>query len=175
MARYDDCLAVILKNEGGYVNNPADPGGATNQGITQGVYDAYRHAQSLPQQPVQFITSAEVSAIYFNNYWLPAHCDTMRVPLDLVVFDTAVNMGVSGAMTLLGQAANVDTGGIVSTGALQVIGNFDPMSLAAQTLDQREAKYKAIVAAKPQQGIFLKGWLNRLDTLRTLCGIPTEN
>lgn len=69
MSRFDDCLSHILKFEGGFVDHPADKGGATNKGITQAVYDAYRQTN---RRSVKFIEDNEVRDIYQSNYWFPA-------------------------------------------------------------------------------------------------------
>src|SRR5690349_17054494 len=86
-------LSFILKWEGGFVDDPDDRGGRTNKGITQRVYDAWRDRQGQPRSDVRDIADADVQAIYQQNYWQPASCDQLREKLDLVEFDTAVNMG----------------------------------------------------------------------------------
>ena len=145
-------LAFVLRWEGGYVNDPADPGGATNKGITQGTYNAYRQDKGLPTQSVRFITQSEVEDIYFNRYWKASGSDQLSPGLAMVQFDTAVNMGVSRANQFLAQARQ-------SAGT-------DETSLINRYLAIREAYYRGIVANNPSQGKFLNGWLNRLNTLR---------
>src|ERR1700744_100157 len=97
MNRFIDCLTFTLQQEGGYSNNPADHGGATSFGVTQAAYDAYRAAQGLPQPPVQYIALSDATAIYQANYWNAAQCSRMPAPIDLCVFDTAVNSGIERA------------------------------------------------------------------------------
>jgi lysozyme family protein len=62
-------LAAVLVHEGGYVNDPRDPGGATNKGVTQAVYDDWRRIRSLPRRTVEAINAYEVGAIYRKLYW----------------------------------------------------------------------------------------------------------
>ncbi len=102
--RFFKCLQFILKWEGGYSNHPNDPGGKTNKGITQRVYDLYRTSKKLPRRDVRFISDDEVREIYFHKYWVRAHAGDLPAPLDLVVFDTAVNCGVGTAIRFLQQA-----------------------------------------------------------------------
>ena len=90
-------LPFVLRWEGGYVHHPDDPGGATNKGVTQRVYDGWRAGEGLGLRSVRLIEDDEVRAIYQTGYWLPPHCDDLRSRLDLVQFDTAVNMGVGRA------------------------------------------------------------------------------
>lgn len=97
-------LAFVLRWEGGYSDHPLDPGGATNQGVTQATYDAYRRSQGWPVRSVREIHDAEVRAIYHERYWLRAGCDTISPPaLALCVMDAAVNSGVGAALRWLGE------------------------------------------------------------------------
>ena len=63
-------LPFVLRWEGGFVHHPDDPGGATNQGVTQRVYDAWRAGEGLGQRSVRLIDDDEVRAIYETGYWL---------------------------------------------------------------------------------------------------------
>ena len=101
------CLAQVLKYEGGYVNHPKDPGGPTNQGVTERVYDAYRKDKHLPIQSVQKIEPIEVSDIYQDQYWNKCECDRLPSGIDFVVFDYAVNSGVNRASRALQAALGV--------------------------------------------------------------------
>lgn len=95
------CLAVTLVEEGGWSNNPHDPGGATMKGVTQRVYAAYRKRKGLPQQSVVKISVEELQDIYSTMYWVPAGCNALADGLDMVVFDCAVNSGPIEAKRLL--------------------------------------------------------------------------
>ena len=98
---FDRALAFVLRWEGGYSDHPEDPGGATNMGITQGTYDAWRKRRGLPPRPVREITREEVAAIYRERYWAPLGCDKLPADLALMVFDCAVNQGPAKARELL--------------------------------------------------------------------------
>lgn len=107
-AAFAQSIPFVLRWEGGFVDHPADPGGRTNKGVTQKVYDRWRARQGLAPRDVKFIDEAEVHAIYETDYWLPPRCDLLSRPLDLVQFDTAVNMGVGRAVRLLQQCVGCD-------------------------------------------------------------------
>lgn len=141
---FDRALPIILKFEGGYVNNPADTGGATNRGVTQRVYHAYRDSVGLPRQDVRRIAEHEVADIYENRYWVPVGCDKLNYTEALVCFDSAVNHGVGRAKRLVREVGT------------------DPLALIAR----RERFYHAIVAARPEAKVFLRGWMNRMKHLR---------
>lgn len=96
MSIWPQALALILALEGGYSNHPDDPGGATNYGITQAVYDAWRQGQGLEPQPVARITREEVANIYRERYWAgePAWWDRAGHPgVALYLFDMRVQHG----------------------------------------------------------------------------------
>lgn len=160
----EQALAFTIPAEGGYVNNPADPGGATNHGITQGTYNAYRASLKYPPQDVSLITDAEVQAIYSEMYWTPAHCPDMPAALACAHFDTAVNMGVNSAIKMLQRAAGVDDDGVYGPATSAEV-THQGNNLIIPYLDERRARYRQIVAAKPTQEVFLKGWLNRVNSL----------
>lgn len=151
-ANYKPSLSLVLAHEGGYVNHPKDPGGATNQGVTQAVYDAYRKLRGLPLQSVKFITSAEVAEIYMKQYWRLVRGDDLPAGLDYAVFDFAVNSGVSRAIRYLQRLVGVDDDG--------VIGDF---TLAASFDAARRHEEKLIGAY----------CANRLAFLKSLSTFPT--
>lgn len=147
MSRFNECLAFVLQWEGGFVNDPDDPGGATNKGITQGVYDHWLRRQDKPRHSVENISDDEVAAIYKADYWDQVAKD-LQPPLDLAAFDTAVNCGVARAIRWLSYCWNGD---------------------AVQTkeclLKKRRAHYDWLIARRPTMVKFRKGWTRRVDAL----------
>ena len=136
-------LGFVLKWEGGYVDNPYDKGGATNNGITQYTYNNWRKSQGLEQKSVIDIKMSEVEEIYYKNYWLQAGCQHMSPKFAILAFDTAVNMGLARVNQFLKAAQ----------------WKYPEKFIAA-----RKAKYEEF-AQYGNQKIFLKGWLNRLNSL----------
>lgn len=104
MSDFERCLEFVLRWEGGFVNHPSDPGGATNRGITQKTYNTYRQSKKLPIRSVEVIGLEEVRDIYKTRYWDAAGCEALLGGLDLMHFDTAVNMGVGRARQYLSQS-----------------------------------------------------------------------
>ena len=142
--RFLDCLPVTLAYEGGYVFDKDDPGGATNHGVTQKVYDEWRVHRNLPRQSVKLIGDDEVRTLYRTNYWDAAGCNDLTPPLDLMHFDAAVNHGITRAVKFLTASDKTANGYLVV----------------------REAFYHALVKQKPVLAKFERGWLNRVDDLR---------
>jgi lysozyme family protein len=158
------CLAHVLKSEGGYVNHPNDKGGATNKGITQAVFSEYLKSRGLPVESVREITPADVERIYATRYWNAAKCREFPPKVAAVLFDAAVNHGVTKAIKLLQRALGLAEDGIVGPKTLAASEAFGVSEVFCKT---REKFYRDIVAAKPDQAVFLRGWLNRIRDLRT--------
>jgi len=89
---FDKALKFVLKWEGGYSNDPRDPGGETKYGISK---------RSYPELDISKLTLKQAKEIYYQNYWLKCGCDELPYPFNIVVFDTAVNMGRHRAMEFL--------------------------------------------------------------------------
>ncbi len=171
-ALFDRCLEIVLEHEGGFVDHPNDPGGATNRGVTQQTYDAYRKKKGLPKRTVKELEDTECGEIYFQGFWRPAKC--MELPNDalaLLTFDSAVNHGPRQALKLLQQAAGMPDGqcdGLwgANTRTRVITAAANAQALAEAFLLKRERLYRRIVEANPRLGAFLRGWMNRIVSLR---------
>lgn len=107
MDAFRTALSFTLRWEGGFVNHPKDPGGATNYGVTQATYNTWRSGKGLPQRSVQEITREEVEAIYRELFWIPIGGEALAkksLPLAVSAFDFAVNSGVGRAKSFLASA-----------------------------------------------------------------------
>ncbi len=172
MNRFDYCLAFVTGPdiEGGLSNHKADRGGLTNHGVTQKTYNEYRKNAGLSPRSVTGITSDEVTAIYRTKYWNVAKCGVMPAPLDLYVFDAAVNHGPARAVKLLQRALGEDDDGQVgpvTVGALQEeVAAGQLPELCRNYLATRQDFYDQIIENDPSQQVFANGWSNRLEHLR---------
>lgn len=168
---FNSALNFVLRWEGGYVNHPADPGGATNFGVTQVTYNQYRTTKKLSLQSVKSISALEVQDIYASNYWLKAGCDSLPSKLALCHFDWAVNHGTTGAIKTLQQVANAPPDGILGPQTKKALATAltikGEASLIANYCAIRESCYRRWGVGR--QAVFLEGWLNRLDALRKAC------
>lgn len=172
-------LQMVLRHEGGYVDHPADRGGPTNMGITQKTYRAYLRARNpalsdadLAAYPMKDMSADVIAEIYYQGYWRPARCvDMPNEALAAVTFDAAVNHGAKQAIRLLQQGAGMaafDCDGAwgprtrsrVKSAAADSVGLIDGVLLA------RERFYRQLVKDDPTQGVFLRGWMNRLAHLK---------
>lgn len=96
MADFERAFRVLVGEEGGYVNDPADPGGETKFGISKRAY---------PAVDISNLTLDQAKAIYRRDYWAPLQLDARPWGPALVLFDCAVNQGVARARSLLAQVA----------------------------------------------------------------------
>lgn len=104
MTHFHRCIDFILIEEGGLSEHRADPGGLTHYGISQ---------RSYPALDIRRLTLDDAKAIYRRDYWARIKGDQLPLGLDLVVFDMAVNAGVSRAIRLLQQLGGIPDDGII--------------------------------------------------------------
>lgn len=162
---FEDALKFVLKWEGGFTNHPKDPGGATNKGITQKVYDVYKVSRKHPKMSVKHILDFEVKEIYETKYWDLVRAKWLKAPLGLVMFDTAVNFGPAGAIRRLQKALKVKITGTWTQEISDVIHECDAGKVALEICKLRKIWRNYRVKQNPSQKVFLKGWLNRDNDL----------
>lgn len=181
-----DALRHTLKFEGGYANDPADSGGETFRGISRRNWPDWPGWELIDRVKARGAVTAElinaafegdwkmeqsVAAFYQKNFWRPFEKLEASGRITAKLFDTAVNVGVGGAVKMLQRAIN--RMGPISP--LEVDGKLGPRTIAAYGLAtsgdevcfldtfcrEQEAHYRRIVQRKPSQERFLKGWLRR--------------
>lgn len=158
-------LRHVLALEGGWSNDPADPGGPTNRGITLATYAAWRRRQITSQSrpglvaELRTIPASTVETIYREAYWRAARCHVLPAPVALMQFDTAVNQGPLRAVLILQEALDVT-----------IDGEIGPRTLAAVLAADQIALLKAIAAIRRRRyrqtrnfARFGRGWLNRVE------------
>jgi lysozyme family protein len=168
---FDRALSDVLQHEGGFVDHPADRGGATNFGITQSVYDDYRRKSGTPLQSVKNISHPEVSQIYRDQYWTPsgaAQLASSDAWLAQFVFDYAVHSGVRTAVQSLQRLLGVKVDGVFGPITLRAtLGHINNIKL--RYIAQRYEFLADIVRRNPSQSVFILGWTRRLNAfLRAL-------
>ncbi len=155
LVEFDDIIEVVLHHEGGYVNDPDDPGGETNFGIAK---------RSHPDVDIANLTKEGAKEIYKRDYWDGNKVEELPEELRHIYFDMCVNQGKGRAVKILQQAVNA------KGGDLKVDGGLGPMTLKAilksnLELDRVRAyrvKYYAdLVTRKPDLEKFYFGWFRR--------------
>jgi lysozyme family protein len=163
VAGFAKSMPLILAYEGGKVDNPRDPGGRTNQGVIQRVYDSYRRGVGKAPQDVYKMTATERDTIYRRQYWDAVQGDKLPSGVDFVVFDGGVNSGPSQSIKWLQRALGVTADGQLGMVTLDAVVNYgDYDELVDKIVDRREAFLKALKTFKT----FGRGWLIRTAAVR---------
>lgn len=176
MTNFPKALAFVLRWEGKLSDDPIDRGGRTAYGLTQRTFDSWLAERNAhPGRDVWTITPQEVSAIYEERYWDTCKCDQLPDKIDLCVFDASVNHGPRKSIQFLQGAAGVVDDGVLGPQTMRAIDQDKSAGrleyLLVGMLKAREQLYAAIVDNDPKQSRFLKGWLNRLNSLRAEVGV----
>lgn len=178
MSSFDKAIGVILKHEGGYVNHPNDPGGATNYGISLRFLADYPeigdfdHDGDVDAEDIRVMTIEDASQIYKQAWWDKFKYGLINdQTIATKVFDFSVNMGAKRAHILLQRALNRAFGlkltedGIVGPNTRNVINSAVDGSGEQQLLDAYCATawdfYQGLIANNPKLSVFAKGWKNR--------------
>jgi lysozyme family protein len=162
-ADYARCLAFVFEAEGGYVDDPLDPGGATNLGITLRVLTEWRHT-AVTKQDVKDLTHAEAGAIYRARYWNTTRCGELPAGVDLMVFDGAVNLGPAQSARMLQAAVGTTQDGSIGPITLQAALKGNAVATIEVIASSRLAFYRSL----PTFGHFGAGWTARVSRAKAL-------
>jgi uncharacterized protein (TIGR02594 family) len=179
LSTFDLAIAHVLDMEGGYTDDPHDPGGPTNLGITLATYAAWRSVAVTPDSfgqlkvELRALDRATATAIYRARYWTPSRAAEMPPALALMHFDATVNHGVTGATRLLHQALGLDANDRIADDVISAIADQNIERLVDAYADARAAKYRSL----SHFWRFGRGWLNRVTKTRAaamaLISLPT--
>ena len=149
MSYYDECFTRLIGNEGGYVNNPKDPGGETKWGISR---------RSYPELDIKNLTQDDAKAIYRRDFWDTCRCDELFPVLAFSLFDCSVNSGCGQAVKLLQQALGVDADGVFGRVTARRVNDQNESVLTAKYLGRR---LQFMTNLRPWD-TFSKGWARRI-------------
>ena len=155
MADFQQAVALTLQHEGGYVNDPADPGGATNMGITQ---------RDLPETPIQNLTVAQAVAYYSNTYWKGLYSSLTSQQLANKLFDWGVLFGVGTAVKVLQGVLGIKQDGLFGPASLAAVNATDGVMLLEEYKNSMLIHASRVVAANPTLTKFLAGWMRRINS-----------
>ena len=160
-AAFESAFERTLALEGGYSDDPNDPGGETRWGISKRAY---------PGEDIKRLTVEQAKAIYWRDYWNRLRCGDMRGDVAAELFDTAVNMGTGVAAFLAQEACNY------LGESLRVDGTIGPVTIAAlarqaspdllKVLNGLQlCRYVALVTQNPSHQRYARGWLKRIQVV----------
>jgi uncharacterized protein (TIGR02594 family) len=166
-ASFDTVIPLVLRWEGGYVNDPDDPGGATNMGITIGTLQRWR-GNPMTEDDVEALTENEARKIYREYYWNPIQGAQLPAPAALMTFNAAVLHGPPRSSRFLQEALNrqgleVDVDGEIGPQTLGAVGKANLKEL----VHDYAAVQLAYLQSRPHWGKYGRGWTNRVNDIQS--------
>jgi lysozyme family protein len=159
--RFDDCLKHVLAHEGGFVDHPADPGGATNLGCTKAVWEEWCD-RPVTVDEIRALTVEDVTPVYREKYWDRSKCGALPVGIDYCVFDTAVNSGPGRAIKFLQETVGATPDGVLGPLTLRAVHAMNPRDVIDGYCDRRLAFLKELKTWET----FGRGWGRRVLEVR---------
>lgn len=160
-SNFELCLKLMLAHEGGYIDHPKDPGGRTNHGVTQRVWEEWV-GHDVDEKQMRALTHEMVAPLYKRKYWDAVRADDLMAGVDYAVFDVAVNSGPGRAIKLLQSCvgATPDGGfGSITMALVRKAEKENPADLIAKYCDSRLQFLKSLKTWP----IFGKGWERRVN------------
>jgi lysozyme family protein len=154
---FEKSLALILKHEGGYVDNPKDPGGATNLGCTKKVWEEWV-GHEVTKEDIKALKVSDIAPLYKAKYWDAVKGDLLPAGVDYAVFDLAINSGPGRAAKTLQQVLNITADGQIGPATLSTLEAANPRDVATRVCEARLAFLQGL----PTYGTFGKGWSRRV-------------
>jgi len=160
---FPQCFALVLKNEGGYVDNPSDPGGATNLGCTKATWEAWV-GHPVTKDDIKALTPNDVMPLYKAKYWDTIKGDDLPEGVDYAVFDYAINSGPSRAAKALQSVLSVTVDGQIGAATLRALETSNPREVATAVCEARLAFLQSLST----YATFGKGWSRRVSEVETV-------
>lgn len=154
-------LSCVLEDEGGFVNDPHDPGGATNKGITLATFRRYV-AKSATVDDLKHLTTAQAAKVYRKRYWDAVKGDDLPDGVDYTVFDFAVNSGQSRAAKYLQTIVGVPADGVIGSKTLAAVKATDARAVINMLCDRRLTFLQGL-KTWPR---YKNGWTDRVHGVR---------
>jgi lysozyme family protein len=162
-SNFDKSLAAVLVHEGGFVNNPKDPGGMTNLGCTKTTWEEHC-GHSVDEKTMRALTPQDVGPLYRQKYWNKVCADDLPAGVDYVVFDAAINSGPGRAVKWLQACVGVEVDGSLGPKSLAAVRAFDPKHLISDYSKRR----LSFLMDLPTWDTFGKGWARRVNEVESV-------
>ena len=156
-SNFEKALALVLQHEGGYVNHPSDPGGRTNLGVTQRVWEEYV-GHPVDEAEMRSLTKELVAPLYRKEYWDAVRGDQLPSGADYLAFDFAVNAGAFRSIKTIQRALKITADGVLGPVTVKAIQDTNAEDFINNFTDAKESFYRSLTNFPT----FGKGWLNRV-------------
>ena len=153
MSDFDKAFDLLIGNEGGYVNDPKDPGGETNWGITKTVAVANGHTGDMRTMPKE-----TAKGIYKKMYWDKLQCDQLPFVVAFQLFDAGVNHGNAQAAKFLQRALSIADDGVIGAKTIAAVSKLEDLQIVMLFNAERIEFYAALKTFST----FGKGWVRRV-------------
>ena len=154
---FDKSLELVLQHEGGYVHHALDPGGRTNLGVTQRVWEDYV-GHPVDEAEMRSLTKELVAPLYRKEYWDAVHGDKLPCGADYLAFDFAVNAGAFRCVKTIQRALNITADGIIGPVTIKAIQDTNAEDFINSFSKAKESFYRSLTTFPT----FGKGWFNRV-------------
>jgi lysozyme family protein len=163
IGNFDRCLELMLAHEGGYVHHEKDPGGRTNLGVTQRVWEEWM-GRPVTEKEMRSLTLIMVKPLYKRKYWDAVRADDLVAGVDYCVFDVAVNSGPGRAIKFLQSCVGVTVDG--GFGAITLAAVKDAEEDPTRLIELYCAKRLDFLQSLKTFETFGKGWSRRVAEVK---------
>ena len=165
MADKNKLIPIIKRWEGGYSDNPNDRGGATNSGVTLAVYQSV-YGKSKTKNDLKRLTNDQWDYIFTKLYWNKWKADEIKNQSIANILVDWVWMSGYGTIKKIQSLFGLTADGIVGNKTISYINSHDQEDVFNKIWNRRKQFYESLVKNNPSQKVFLKGWMNRLNTFK---------
>ena len=165
MADKNKLIPIIKKWEGGYSDNPNDRGGATNSGVTLAVYQSV-YGKNKTKNDLKRMTNDQWDYIFTKLYWNKWKADDIKNQSIANILVDWVWMSGYGTIKKIQSLFGLTADGIVGNKTISYINSHDQEEVFNKIWNRRKQFYESLVKNNPSQKVFLKGWMNRLNTFK---------
>jgi len=152
---------LMLQSEGGFVNHPSDLGGMTNLGVTKATWENWMGRES-DEAEMRGLTAEKVEPLYKKKYWDAVRGDELKVGIDYLMFDFAVNACAGRAIKTLQTSIGVAADGAFGPVTMAAMKSYEPVKLIERFSQAKEDFYQSLSTFD----VFGKGWLNRVAKVK---------
>lgn len=160
-SNWQKSFELMLQSEGGFANHPSDPGGMTNLGVTKATWENWIGRQS-DEAEMRGLTPEKVEPMYRKKFWDAVRGDELKVGIDYLMFDFAVNAGAGRAIKTLQTAIGVPADGGFGPVTMASMKSYEPVKLIERFSQAKEDFYRSLNTFD----VFGKGWLNRVAKVK---------